>query len=88
MIKKLKMPIAEVKQVIKAIRDCCAIIIVDCDTVNKTLDIKEKYGYAYYDSLILVSALNSGCQRVFTEDMQDGQIIDDVLKIENIFSVR
>ena len=88
MTKKVKMTVAEVKQVIKAINNCCTIVIVDCDTVNEALGIKEKYGYTYYDSLILASALESGCQRIFTEDMQDGQIIDGVLRIENVFGVR
>ena len=34
---------------------------------------------------MLVSALKSGCKYIFTEDMQDGQLIEDKLIIKNIF---
>jgi len=85
MLKKLKMGTGDVKQIVAAVNDNCNVNIVNYDTVQKSLNLNEKYGYTYYDSLILASALESGCQRVFTEDMQDGQVIDNRLTIINPF---
>jgi predicted nucleic acid-binding protein len=85
MIKKLKMPIAEVKQVITAMNDRCAISIITHEAVQKALDLKEVYGYSYYDSLILAAAVLSDCNYVFSEDLQDGQIIENKIEIVNIF---
>ncbi len=48
------------------------------------LEIQERYGYAFYDSLILAAALQAGCTRVLSEDMQHGQQIE-TLVIENPF---
>ena len=51
---------------------------------ERTLDIQSRYRYAFFDSLIIASALSAGCTRLLTEDMQHGQQIDG-LRIENPF---
>jgi len=85
MIKKLKMPIAEVKQIITAINDRCMVSIITHETVQKALDLKEIYGYSYYDSLILATAILSDCDYILSEDLQDGQIIENKIEIVNVF---
>jgi len=55
------------------------------NTIQKAFIIKEKYGYNYWDCLILSSALESSCKEIFSEDMHDGQLIEDTLRIINIF---
>jgi len=49
------------------------------------LDIAERYGYSFYDSMILAAAINAGCSLVYTEDLQSGQHIKDSLLIVNPF---
>jgi len=88
MIKKLKMPISEVKQIIVAINDRCMVSIITHESVQKALDLKEIYGYSYYDSLILAAAVLSGCDYIFSEDLQDGQIIENKIEIVNVFKRR
>lgn len=84
MIKKLKMQISEVKQIITAIHNNCKVSLVNYETVQKALDINDRYNYSFYDSLILAAAIFSKCDYVFSEDLQDGQIIENTLKIVNI----
>lgn len=59
------------------------IQMTDC---TKALSILKRYGFNYWDSLIVAAALKSGCSTLYTEDMQDGQIIEKKLKIANPFS--
>lgn len=59
------------------------IQMTDC---IKALSILKRYGFNYWDSLIVATALKSGCSTLYTEDMQDGQIIEKKLKIINPFS--
>ncbi|GHV80465.1 hypothetical protein AGMMS49944_22560 [Spirochaetia bacterium] len=54
-------------------------------TINDSLLLKEKYHYSWWDSLILASALENDCVTVYSEDMQDGQFIEDRLTIKNPF---
>ncbi len=42
------------------------------------------YGFSFYDSLIVAAALEAGCSRLYTEDMQHGQQIHS-LTIHNPF---
>ncbi len=51
---------------------------------HRALDIQGRYGYAFYDALIIAAAVESGCRRILTEDLHDGQRIDGVT-IENPF---
>ncbi|CAN5602466.1 PIN domain-containing protein [soil metagenome] len=51
---------------------------------KRALGIQARYGYSFYDSLIVAAALDAGCERIYSEDMQSGQRIEG-LKIENPF---
>lgn len=48
------------------------------------LGIQERYGFSFYDSLIVAAALEGGCTRLLSEDMQHGQQIEGV-RVENPF---
>ena len=49
------------------------------------LRIQARYGYSFYDSLIVAAALAAGCTTLYSEDMQDGQRIEG-LTIRNPFA--
>ena len=51
----------------------------------RTLEIQNRYGYGFYDSLILSEAIEGGCERVLSEDLQDGQQVESV-RIVNPFT--
>ena len=55
------------------------------DTINKAISIADRYGYSFYDSLIIAAALETNCSVLYSEDMQDGQIIAGVLTIRSPF---
>jgi predicted nucleic acid-binding protein len=51
---------------------------------NRALDVQDRYRYSFYDSLIIAAALDAGCDRLYSEDMQSGQRIEGLI-IENPF---
>lgn len=51
---------------------------------ERALGAQARYGYGFYDSLIIAAALESGCRRLLSEDLQHGQRIEG-LTIENPF---
>ena len=61
------------------------IALIDQRTIKQALDVAIGYKYSYWDSLIIASALQNGCSSLYSEDMQDGQVIEDSLKIMNPF---
>lgn len=54
------------------------------DLYHRGLDIQTRYRFGFYDALIIAAALDAGCTRLYSEDMQDGQRID-TLVIEDPF---
>lgn len=48
------------------------------------LRLHARYKYSYYDSLMIAAALEAGCETLYSEDMQDGQTIEQ-LTIRNPF---
>lgn len=54
-------------------------------TILTACKIASKYKYSFYDSMIIASALESGATILFSEDLQHGQIIEQVLTIKNPF---
>ncbi len=50
----------------------------------KALEISERWQYSFYDSLIICAALNSKCKILYSEDLQHGQVIQE-LEIINPF---
>jgi len=55
------------------------------ETVLQACEIATRYKFSFYDSLIVSAALQCECGILFTEDMQDGQLIDGQLLIKNPF---
>lgn len=51
---------------------------------QRGLDIKSRYQFSFYDSLIIAAALEAGCKTLYSEDMQHGQRIEQVT-IKNPF---
>jgi predicted nucleic acid-binding protein len=51
---------------------------------HRALDIQARYRYGFYDSLIIAAALEAGCTRLYSEDLQHGQRVERLV-IENPF---
>ena len=85
LIKKHNLNISEIKENIKFINEFVIVTLISLNTIYKAYEIKEKYKYSYYDSLIIASAIENNCNVLYSEDMQHNQMINDTLKIINPF---
>ena len=79
--RKFKLEWPEIKSTLNEIQSTFTIHKNATTTISDALRIANRYGYSFYDSLIIAAALESGCSVLFSEDMQAGQVIDDVLTI-------
>lgn len=76
----------DVREALAAIRILCPTILpLDLGTHVDAVRIAERYGYTIFDALIVASALRSNCTTLWSEDMQDGAVIDGRLTIANPF---
>jgi len=84
-LQKNKVDESEIEERIIKLIDICNISFHEIETIKYGWKIRKKYSYSYWDSLIIASALENNCKALYTEDMQDGQIIEEKLKIINPF---
>ncbi len=59
------------------------MVEIDLIKVVTALDINSKYGYSYWDSLVIATALNYDCSIIYSEDMQHNQFIENKTRIVN-----
>ena len=86
--RKLGMSWKEAREFVDLICILCPDPVpISLDTHRGALAIAERYGYSIYDALIASAALEAGCKTLYSEDLQDGQIIDRQLTIRNPFRV-
>ena len=85
-LRKLRIPADKVQLSIKEIVEHCKLCYIDLGTIQNALSLHRKYGYTYYDCLILASALENDCALLYSEDLQSNQILENKLKIVNPFA--
>ena len=85
--RKLDMSWEETREALLAIRALCETPTpLSIETHQAALEIAARYGYQIYDALILAAALESHCDILYTEDMQNGQVIGPLI-IRNPFLI-
>lgn len=84
-LRKLKMPLNEVREILDTIRAVCAVEPITVETHDRGLAVFERYRFSLYDSILVATALISGAKILYSEDLQHGQIIDNQLRVTNPF---
>ena len=57
---------------------------LDYTLVLKAVALKETFQISYWDAAILAAAQQLGCEKVFSEELNDGQVYGGV-RVENPF---
>jgi predicted nucleic acid-binding protein len=84
-LRKLKMPLNEVREILDTIRAVCAVESITVETHDRGLAVFERYRFSLYDSMLVATALIAGAKILYSEDLQNGQIIDNQLRVTNPF---
>ncbi len=83
--RKLRYDWAQIDSALNAIRDLCPNIVPLTDAIHRDgLRIAERYRLSIYDSMI-AAALSAGCDRLWSEDLYHGLVIDARLEVANPF---
>ena len=86
-LRKLGMPWTEINEVLALIRSICPVEPLTIETHDRGKLVSERYGLSVYDAMIVAAALLAGCETLYSEDMQDGLLIERQLRICNPFTV-
>ena len=84
-IRKIKISNSELDEFLDLFTSTFNVRSIDIDTFETGLIVSRRYGYHHYDSMIIAAALQAGCEKLYSEDMQHRQVIDKRLQIVNPF---
>lgn len=84
--RKFKTPLkpADCRRYLETVLNPLCRVYPSIELYKEALSVMERWGFGFYDSLIVSAALASRCRILYTEDLSDSQEIRD-LKIVNPF---
>jgi predicted nucleic acid-binding protein len=83
--RKMQMSWAETNAFLDPIRELLTVHPLTLKTHETGVALAERYQLSIYDSMIVAAALHAECDILWSEDMHDGLLIDDGLRIVNPF---
>ena len=87
LIKKANFKEENVKKLIESFYAKYTVHDIAKSILLRASSLRGENQFSFWDSLIISSAIESGCSTLYTEDMQAGLIINDSLKIVNPLSL-
>lgn len=84
-MRKLKMPLNDVREILGTLRAICNVEPVTVATHDRGLEINERCGFSLYDSMLVAAALLADAKVLYSEDLQHDQVIDGQLRVVNPF---
>ena len=85
-LKQPGMPWPDIHQFLALLRSRCTVEPLTVETHDRGRAVAERYGLSVYDSMIVAAALIAGCTVLFSEDMQDGLLVDKRSRVVNPFN--
>lgn len=82
---KLKMSIAEITEFLSTIRSLCKVVALDEDTHDLGMKVTQRYKIGVYDAMIVAAAILAKCNKLISEDLQNGQVFAGTLRVFSPF---
>jgi len=84
--KKLRLDWGELEDFLRLVRAVLPVEPLTEQSHALGLSMAARYGLSVYDGQIVASALLAGCTTLWSEDMQNGLVVDGRLTIRNPFA--
>jgi len=84
---KNRAPDALIQDNIESMIRRCEVLLIDTGTIRAAHKLKLRYGFSYWDSLVVATALQGDCAILYSEDLQDGQLIEERRRVVNPLAV-
>ena len=81
---KMKQDKATVKQLVHSFAEIIPTVQVSPSIIENAIDISIKTQFSFWDSLMLSAASSAKCSVLYSEDLNDGQVVNGVT-IKNPF---
>jgi len=75
----------KVTAIIRQLIARCDVVVLPATMSLRALDLLPKYGFSWWDALIVAAAQDAGCTILYSEDLQDGLQVGNSLIVRNPF---
>jgi predicted nucleic acid-binding protein len=86
LIRKARFDEASIRQLIESFYDKYQVAEIGYAVIIEASSLRERYGFSYWDSLIVACALSEQATTIYSEDMHSGLVIDQRLRVINPFA--
>ncbi len=86
-VRKAGMSLDEAGAFLGGIRRLCHVVDLTVEVHDVGRAVAARYGLSIYDAMIVGAALVAGCDRLLSEDMQDGLVVEGLLTVVNPFKL-
>jgi len=83
--RKMRMTWAETHAFLSLVRRLLAVQPITIEMHETGLSLAERYKLSTYDAMIVASALQAGCDTLWSEDLQHGMVLGQGLRVVNPF---
>lgn len=85
---KQKFNAEEAYEVGEALMKVCQVMPLSESSVRLAIQLARRHSLSHWDANIIAVALLAGGNTLYSEDMQDGQVFEERLKVVNPFAVK
>ena len=75
LIRKTETPVDRILEMLEVVLIPLWQVYPSAALYQDAISIQGRYGFSFYDSLVVAAALEAGCARLYSEDLQHGQQI-------------
>jgi len=84
--RKMGLSWPETHGLLSLIRDLLSVQALTMEVHETGLALAERHMLSIYDAMIAAAALHAHCDTLWSEDMQDGMVIEERLRVVNPFA--
>lgn len=75
----------DVEEALQVFKTACEVHPLTLETHEQAVRLASRHSLGFYDALIVAAALLADCEILWSEDMQDGLLVEERLRIRNPF---
>lgn len=83
--RKMRLSWTETRVFLSMLRELLTVQALTLEIHETGLQLAERHGFSVFDAMIAASAMHAGCDTLWSEDMQDGMLIENHVRIVNPF---
>ena len=80
--RKHEVPWSAVEELLAGLRLLCRVEPLSLATHDRAVALAKRYGFHIYDATIAASAIEAGCETLYSEDLQHGQVFEGLTVLD------